>query len=89
MARKGDHVQRMIADPRTHTDLPADVFMYVGGFETIGDGPRQNRTIDMVGDMALFQRRLQSHGYPELKIRSIVLEGEDHLTIAPSASPAR
>jgi hypothetical protein len=81
MARKGDRVQRMIADARTHTDLPADVFMYVGGFETIGDGPRQNRIIDMVGDLALFQRQLQPHGYPGLKIRSVVLEVEDHLTV--------
>lgn len=81
----GNHqMMKMEADyARTHSDLPADVFMYVGGFETVGDGPRHNRTNDMVGDMALFQRRLESRDYRGLKIRSVVLEGEDHLTVAP------
>jgi len=26
---------------------------------------------------------LKSHGYPGLKVRSTVLEDEDHLTVAP------
>lgn len=68
---------------RTHRDLPANVFMYIGAFETVGDGPRYNRNADMVRDMALFERTLRSRGYPGLKIQSVVLEGEDHLTVAP------
>ncbi len=37
----------------------------------------------MVGDMQTLQRNLESRGYPGLTISSIVLEDEDHLTVAP------
>ncbi|MBC6982349.1 alpha/beta hydrolase [Caulobacter sp. 17J80-11] len=78
------HVMKMeAAYARAHRDLPAEVFMYVGGFETIGPGPRQNRTNDLVGDMAAFERVLKSRRYRGLHVRSVVLDGEDHLTVAP------
>lgn len=67
---------------RTHSDLDADVFMYVGGHEVPGP-TRRNSEADMVGDMRNLQRTLESRGYPSLKVRSVVLEDEDHLTVAP------
>lgn len=68
---------------RTHDDLPAEVFMYVGGYEGPGAGPRYSTGADMVGDMRAMERALTSHDYPGLTVSSVVLEGEDHLTVAP------
>jgi len=67
---------------RNHRDLQAQVFMYVGGHEKPGP-TRRNSEADMVGDMQTLQRNLESRGYPGLTISSIVLEDEDHLTVAP------
>lgn len=79
------HIMRMEADyARAHRDLAADVFMYIGAFETVGPGPRQNRTREMVGEMKDFERVLKTRAYPGLRIRSVVLDGEDHLTVAPA-----
>lgn len=70
---------------RTHKDLPARVFMYVGGYETIKPGDdRYNSDADLVEDMKLFERAVKGRGYPGLTINSDVLPGEDHLTVAPS-----
>lgn len=68
---------------RTHDDLPAEVFMYVGGYEGPGPGARYSTGADMVGDMRAMERALKSHAYPGLTVSSVVLEGEDHLTVAP------
>lgn len=68
---------------RTHTDLPAEVFMYVGGYEGPGAGERYSTGADMVGDMRAMERALKSQDYSSLRVRSVVLEGEDHLTVAP------
>lgn len=77
-------MMRMEADyARAHRDLPADVFMYVGGYETPGTHPRNNRETDLVGDMRAMERNLRSRGYPGLRVQSIALEDEDHLTVAP------
>ncbi|NGM52217.1 alpha/beta hydrolase [Caulobacter sp. 602-2] len=78
------HIMTMEADyARAHKDLPADVFMYIGAYEAPGPDPRNTTGPDMVADMRAMERTLKSHGYPGLRVRSTVLEGEDHLTVAP------
>jgi len=78
------HMMTMEADfARTHRDLPAEVFMYMGGFETPGPTARHNDETDMVGDMRAMERMLKSRAYPGLSVQSTVLEDEDHLTVAP------
>ncbi|KSB89630.1 esterase [Caulobacter vibrioides] len=78
------HMMTMEADyARAHNDLPAEVFMYVGGYEAPGPSSRHASGPDMVADMKAMERVLKSHGYPGLKVRSTVLEDEDHLTVAP------
>lgn len=78
------HMMKMEADyARTHRDLPAEVFMYVGGFEGPGPTARHSSDADMVGDMRTMERLLKSRAYPGLSVQSTVLENEDHLTVAP------
>lgn len=67
-----------------HKDLPADVFMYIGAFETVKPGDPRYMDEDMVGDMKRFEAALKSRGYPGLTISSEVIAGEDHLTVFPS-----
>ncbi len=77
------HIMTMEAEyARTHRDLSANVFMYMGDYEVPGDS-RRNSTVDMVGDMRTMERVLTSRSYPSLRVRSVVLEDEDHLTVAP------
>lgn len=77
------HMMGVEADyARTHRDLNAQVFMYVGGHEIPGP-TRRNSEADMVGDMQTLQRNLESRAYPSLKVSSVVLKDEDHLTVAP------
>lgn len=64
-----------------HTDLKASVFMYVGEGEH--PAPTNSNRYDMVADNRLFEQRLRSRSYPGLTLRSIVVDGEDHLTVAP------
>jgi predicted alpha/beta superfamily hydrolase len=69
---------------RTHKDLPANIFMYVGAFEAVRPGdPRYNRKDDMVADMTAFETQLKSRHYPGLTIASRVLPEENHLTVFP------
>ncbi|MES2722541.1 MAG: alpha/beta hydrolase-fold protein [Pseudomonadota bacterium] len=78
------HIMRVEADyARTHRDLPAHVYMYIGAYEVPGAGPRNTKDTDMVGDVRAMERTLKSRGYPSLKVQSTVLEDEDHLTVAP------
>lgn len=78
------HMVKMEADyARSHRDLPAEVFMYVGAFEAPGPTARHNSEADMVGDMHTMERLLKSRAYPGLSVQSTVLENEDHLTVAP------
>lgn len=69
-----------------HADLVADVFMGIGSYErsnpASGD-PRFDREGDMVADMQAFERALKSRRYPGLRVESTVIDGEDHLTVAP------
>jgi len=66
-----------------HRDLSAQVYMYVGQFESLGGGPRNNRNHDMVADSRRFEERLRSRNYPGLRIINDVLQDEDHLSVAP------
>jgi predicted alpha/beta superfamily hydrolase len=79
--------RRMIFDlekryASTQRDLPARVLLSIGAYETTGDDPRHLKA-DMVGDMHRFERALESHGYPGLRVDSEVLADEDHLTVLP------
>lgn len=69
---------------RTHKDLPADVFLYIGAFETVKPGDARYTDTDMVGDTARFERVLKARNYPGLVLAAEVIEGEDHLTVFPS-----
>lgn len=67
-----------------HRDLRANVYMYIGEYEGVRAGDaRFNRSLDMVGDNARFERMLKSRNYPGLTIRNEVLNDEDHLSVAP------
>ena len=66
----------------TRRDLPANVLLSIGAYETRGSGPR-HMNADMVGDMLRFERTLKSRGYPGLRIESEILPDEDHLTVLP------
>lgn len=68
---------------KRHRALPANVFLSIGAYETTGDGPRYFENTDMVGDMARFERVLESRGHSGLRIESEVLPDEDHLTVLP------
>lgn len=80
--------EREAAYARTHRDLAANVFQYVGAFEAIAPGPRYNSRVDMVADMRRFQSLLKQRRYPSLRIESHVLAGDDHLTVAPAGATA-
>jgi predicted alpha/beta superfamily hydrolase len=68
---------------KSHHDLPAKVFQYVGAFEAVGSGRRYNTDNDLVRDARRFDRTLARRGYPSLSIETHVLADEDHLTVAP------
>ncbi len=78
--------ERLATHSREHRDLQAQVFQYVGGFETIGRGDRYNREVDLVADARRFQAMLERARYPSLRIRTTVLTGQDHLTVAPDGA---
>ncbi|MDP2213008.1 alpha/beta hydrolase [Phenylobacterium sp.] len=79
------HIMTMEADyAQANKDLPADVFMYIGAFETPGPTPRHASRYDMVGEMTAMEQVLKSRNYPSLSLRSTVLADEDHLTVAPA-----
>ena len=62
-----------------HRDLPAKVYMYVGEYET----DRFNRTNDLVSDNRELEGRLKKRKYPNLVLKSDVLNDEDHVSVAP------
>ncbi len=67
-----------------HQDLKANVYLYVGAYEALRKGDRRyNQTVDMVADNRALETALQSRKYPGLKLKSVVLNDEDHLTVAP------
>ena len=83
----GNHAINRLEEAFTKSgrDMPADVFLYVGQFEAARKGDsRYNRSTDMVKDNADFVQRLKSHAYRGLKLRSIVIPDENHLTVFPA-----
>ena len=65
-------------------DLPAKVFLYVGEYEALRKGDRRyNQSVDMVADNQALEKALKDRKYPNLSLKSVVLNDEDHLTVAP------
>jgi predicted alpha/beta superfamily hydrolase len=72
---------------KTHSDLPARLFMAVASFETTNgrsNDPRYNKTIDMIRDLQTLEQLLISRRYPKLQIKTAIIEDEDHLTVFPA-----
>jgi predicted alpha/beta superfamily hydrolase len=70
-------------------DLPARVYLGAGEFEARATkahahDARYSTEGDMVADMQAFGRALASRRYPGLHLRTDVIAGEDHLTVAPA-----
>lgn len=63
----------------SHRDLHAKVYMYVGAYET----KPFNRTDDLVADNREFEGKLKKRKYPNLVLKSEVLNDEDHVSVAP------
>jgi predicted alpha/beta superfamily hydrolase len=65
-------------------DLPAKIFLYVGEYEALRKGDRRySQTVDMVADNRTLEAALRGRKYPSLNMKSVVLNDEDHLTVAP------
>ena len=65
-------------------DLPAKVFLYVGEYEALRKGDRRySQSVDMVADNQALEKALKDRKYPSLSLKSVVLNDEDHLTVAP------
>lgn len=71
--------EREAAYAGSHKDLKANIYTYIGGEEVRGPTTRY----DMVADNRRMDQILRSRNYPSLQIKSDVLEGENHLTVAP------
>ena len=71
---------------QTHQDLPADVYIAVGGYETLkpqSHDKHYQHSDDLVRDAQAFAKVLASRHYSGLKMQVQVFEGEDHQTMAP------
>lgn len=67
-----------------HRDLKAKVFMYTGEYEAVRKGDaRFNQETDLVADSRAFADTLRKRGYPGLVLEDEVLNGEDHVSVAP------
>lgn len=68
-----------------HHDLPATVYMYVGEYEQVRpDDPHYaSNKNNMVTDVETFARTLRGRHYPAFHLETEVLNGEDHLSVAP------
>lgn len=71
-----------------HADLPANLFMAIGSFETTNKQQvknlRYSRNLDMIDDLQGFEKALTGRSYPGLKLKSEVIPDEDHLTVFPT-----
>ena len=65
-----------------HTDLPAEVFMSVGLLEEDPEVP-ESATAAMVTNVREMAERLNSRGYPGLRLTTHFFEGETHLSVLP------
>ena len=69
---------------KNNKDLNANVFMFIGEYEQAGLGdPKDLNRYNMVTDTNDFEKILIERKYPSLKIKSEILNDEDHNTIAP------
>nr|WP_245228131.1 alpha/beta hydrolase-fold protein [Xanthomonas bromi] len=77
----GEHA--MVAQEKTfaasHTDLKAQVYMYVGEYEQV----RYHKNYDMVIDAQNMATALRARGYRSLHLALDVLNDEDHLSSGP------
>ncbi|MCA9590939.1 MAG: alpha/beta hydrolase [Myxococcales bacterium] len=81
----------------SHTDLPAAVFLAAGGREreqrmaNAAQGDDAHRTLEesyrMVERVGALAETLRGRRYPGLDVKSVVIEGENHVTTAASAVP--
>ncbi len=62
-----------------HADLTANVYMYIGEYESRAFGKRH----DMVADASRMAATLAARNYPSLRLQLDVLGEEDHLSVAP------
>ena len=70
---------------RSHANLSAKVYLYIGEYEAQRKGDKRyyQDFFDMVLDNQAFSEALEKRAYPDLKLKSEVLNDEDHLTVAP------
>lgn len=67
-----------------NSDLKAKVYLYVGAYEALRKGDRRySQTVDMVADNRALETALRGRKYPSLNLKSVVLDDEDHLSVAP------
>ena len=65
-------------------DLPAKIYLYVGAYEAQRKGDqRYSQTVDMVADNRALEAALRGRKYPNLNLKSVILDDEDHLSVAP------
>jgi predicted alpha/beta superfamily hydrolase len=68
-------------------DMPANVLMVLGAYETIAPkahDPRYNTSVDMVRNARRFMDELKAKHYPGLHIQMTTVPDEDHLTVFPA-----
>jgi predicted alpha/beta superfamily hydrolase len=78
---------RMRTATSTLKDMPANVMMVLGAYETVepsSHDPRYNRSVDMVRNARRFMDELKAKRYPGLHIQMTTIPDEDHLTVFPS-----
>lgn len=67
-----------------HRDLKAKVFVYTGEYEALRKGDsRYNQSVDLVADSRALADTLRKRGYPGLTLEAEILDGEDHVSVAP------
>lgn len=67
-----------------HRDLKAKVFIYTGEYEALRKGDsRYNQSVDLVADSRALADTLRKRGYPGLALEAEILNGEDHVSVAP------
>lgn len=84
---KGAEFARLHEAMATRKDMPADVLIVLGGYETLEPGskdPRYNDNVDMIGNARRFVAELRAKHYQGLRIRMSAVPDEDHLTVFPA-----
>jgi len=74
-----------------HKDMKANVFLMIGGEETVPDPdtePFSNSRMAMVEDLQELARQLKARHYPGLSVQTQVFPGRDHGSVYPDAIKA-